>query len=95
MNINIENWKNMEIGIIYIAFGALLSFYCSHIHKKYKNKGYRLFQVFRRPDKSQSEDNIFIILYVRSVLGIYAGYGFMVAGIFLLIDHLFNLKIFQ
>lgn len=90
-----DNWNKLEIGVVYIVFGVLFAFYCSQIHKKYKNKGYKLFQGFRRPEKSQSEDNIFIMMYARSLFGIYAGYGFIAVGILFVTDHLFNLNIFH
>ncbi|OPB95790.1 hypothetical protein BAS10_09100 [Elizabethkingia meningoseptica] len=90
---NINNWLNslneFQEGISLIIFGSLVFIIAKFIHKDYTNDGYKPFKPFRRKGKSQSEDNLFIITYIKSLGGIYVGIGIVLFGVYKIFKYLF------
>ncbi|AQX83809.1 hypothetical protein I6H88_12215 [Elizabethkingia bruuniana] len=86
MNNNIDNWLNglneFQEGLTLISFGVIILIISKFIHKDLNNEGYKPFKPFRRKNKSQSEDNFFIIMYMRSFWGIYIGLFIILFGIY-------------
>ena len=76
-----NNLNDFQIGIGIMLLGIGFSLISKYLHKQYTNEGYRWFRPFRREEKTQSEDNIFIIMYTRTLLGIYVGFVIVLMGI--------------
>ncbi|AQX04294.1 hypothetical protein ATB99_03495 [Elizabethkingia meningoseptica] len=94
MNINnINNWLNslneFQEGLSLIIFGCLVFVISKFLHKDYTHDGYKPFKSFRRKNKSQSEDNFFIIMYIRSLGGIYTGIGITLFGLYKILKYFF------
>ncbi|RST26138.1 hypothetical protein [Chryseobacterium lacus] len=91
MKSDIDVWINelntFQIGIFLILFGIVFTIYFKFLHKTWKKEGYRLFKPFRREGKTQSEDNFVIIMYTRTLLGIYGGYLIILFGFFKILSH--------
>lgn len=83
----INNLDNFQGGILVIIFGILFVLYSKYIHKKYQNQGYKPFKSFRREGKDQIDDTMFVLLYWRSLVGIYMGYLIVLGGIISIISY--------
>jgi len=80
-----DNWinglNNLQIGFVLVLFGLLFTLYFKYLHKPWKKEGYKPFKPFRRQGKTQSEDNFVIVMYMRTLLGIYGGFLIVFLGI--------------
>ncbi len=83
----LNNMNGFQEGLLLITVGALVTILSKYFHKDWKDQGYRPFKSFRRKDKTQSEDNFVIIMYTRTLLGIYGGYIIISFGIFKILQH--------
>ena len=84
MKNDFDNWinglNNLQIGFVLVSFGLLFTLYFQYLHKPWKKEGYKPFEPFRREGKTQSEDNFVIIMYMRTLLGIYGGFLIVLFG---------------
>ena len=86
MRSNFDLWidhhmNNSMIGIVIIFIGILLSLLGVLIHRRYSGKGYIPFKPFRREGKTLTEDNLFVVLYYRSLGAILIGLLLIFLGI--------------
>ncbi|ATL43602.1 hypothetical protein CQS02_09995 [Elizabethkingia miricola] len=92
-NNNIDNWLNnlneFQEGLVLILFGVIVFFVARYIHKDFNNEGYKPFKPFRRKNKSQSEDNFIIIMYMRSFWSIYIGLFIILFGVYKIFRYFF------
>lgn len=84
---DLNNLNRLQGGIFMIGLGFILTLIFKKFHKNYKNQGYKPFRPFRREGKTQFEDNLFIFLYMRSLLGIFIGYLTIFGGIICIIAY--------
>lgn len=87
---DLNNLNRLQGGLLMIAMGLLFIIIFTRFHKEYQNQGYKLFKPFRRKGKTQAEDGLFIILYVRSLLGVFAGYLLIIGGIISIVAYFVN-----
>lgn len=83
----LDNLNDIQIGIFLLAFGIGFVFFFRFLHSKWKNMGYKPFKPFRRDNKTQSEDNFVIIMYIRTLIGIYIGYIIIFFGVLKIFSH--------
>lgn len=82
-----SNLNDLQQGICFTIFGLMIVLLSRYFHKSYKGEGYKPFKSFRREGKTQSEDNFFIIMFMRSLIGIYVGYIIVFFGILKMLAH--------
>lgn len=87
LKFTLNNLNRFQNGILMIIFGILFVLYSKYIHKKYQNKGYKPFKSFRREGKDQIDDTMLVMLYWRSLVGIYMGYLIVLGGIISIISY--------
>lgn len=77
----LNNLNDIQIGIFLLIFGIGFIFFFKFLHSKWKDVGYKPFKPFRREGKTQSEDNFVIIMYMRTLIGIYVEYIIVFFGL--------------
>lgn len=89
---NLNQWLNgmnaWQEGLLLMVFGLVVFVLSKYFHKDWKDSGYKPFKSFRRKEKTQSEDNFVIIMYMRTLLGIYVGYLIILLGLLKILFHL-------
>ena len=83
----LNNLNDIQIGVFLLIFGIGFIFFFRFLHSKWKGVGYKPFKPFRREGKTQSEDNFVIIMYMRTLIGVYVGYIIIFFGILKILSH--------
>jgi len=84
---NLNNLNRLQGGLVLVVFGIIFTIVFKYFHKSYQNEGFRPFQPFRREGKTEAEDALFVFLYMRSLIGVYLGYSFIISGVICIVAY--------
>ena len=86
--LNLNNLNRFEQGLFVITLGIIFVIASTRFHKrKYQDVDVKPFKSIKIEGKSDSENNLFIMFYYRSLFSIYLGYFLVICGFICIIAH--------